>query len=111
MGHDPNSDRSRAALAAFGVVALAVLVSLSAGTGGHRGSARRTAAAEPAAADLPGFVLQAPAVDEGPLRYDREYPTIPYSSGARTDAALDRSPSRSVEAVPRAGRAGGLERR
>src|SRR6185312_1414832 len=78
--------RPKASLAAFGVVALAVLVSLSAGTGGHRKPRGHAAPAENAASDLPGFVLQAPAVDEGPLRYDREYPTIQYSTGARTDA-------------------------
>ena len=67
------------------VVALAVLVAVSAGKGGdHRPAA--AAAVEPDTADLPGFVLQAPPVDEGPLRYDTEYPTIPYSTGARTDA-------------------------
>jgi hypothetical protein len=77
-------------LASFGVatvVALAVLIAVSVGKGGdpHRPAAT-AAAAEPDASDLPGFVLQAPPVDEGPLRYDTEYPTIPYSTGARTDA-------------------------
>jgi hypothetical protein len=76
-------------LASFGVaavVALAVLSAVSVGKGdGHRPVAAATAA-EPDASDLPGFVLQAPPVDEGPLRYDTEYPTIPYSTGARTDA-------------------------
>jgi hypothetical protein len=75
-------------LASFGVatvVALAVLVALSAGRGGGHNAAA-VASAEPEAAELPGFVLQAPPVDEGPLRYDTEYPTIPYSTGARTDA-------------------------
>ena len=87
MSHAANSARPKASLATFGVVALAVLVALSLGTGGHRGKPRgHSAAVDAAASDLPGFVLQAPAVDEGPLRYDREYPTIPYSTGARTDA-------------------------
>jgi len=68
------------------VLALAALVAWSGGKApGHRSRAT-AAAAESAATDLPGFVLQAPPVDEGPLRYDTEYPTIPYSTGARTDA-------------------------
>ncbi|MEO8467113.1 MAG: hypothetical protein ABI640_17410 [Gammaproteobacteria bacterium] len=82
-----NSPRATAPLAAFGVVAvlaMALLVAWSGSkVGGHRAA---TASAAPDAADLPGFVLQAPPVDEGPLRYDVEYPTIPYSTGARTDA-------------------------
>ena len=83
-----NSPRMKALLASFGVatvVALAVLIAWPGGKGGgHRPAG--TATVEPEAADLPGFVLQAPPVDEGPLRYDTEYPTIPYSTGARTDA-------------------------
>ena len=76
-------------LASFGVAtvaALAVLIAWAVGKGGDHGPAAAAAVAEPAASDLPGFVLQAPPVDEGPLRYDTEYPTIPYATGARTDA-------------------------
>ena len=76
-------------LASFGVAAvtaLAVLIAWAAGNGVDHRPAATVGAAEPDPADLPGFVLQAPPVDEGPLRYDREYPTIPYSTGARTDA-------------------------
>jgi hypothetical protein len=75
-------------LASFGVASLLALMALAAlafvGMGQRSAGARAAAAAaddEP----LPGFVLPAPPVDEGPLRYDREYPTIPYSTGERTD--------------------------
>ncbi len=92
MADIPNSAREKAPLAALaGLVTLAVLgalftlVALSVGSGGGHKSAA-TSAAQAAEPDLPGFVLQAPPVDEGPLRYDTEYPTIPYSAGARTDA-------------------------
>ena len=88
MADTRNSPRMKALLASFGVatvVALAMLIAWPVGKGGgHRAAA--TAAGKPEASDLPGFVLQAPAVDEGPLRYDTEYPTIPYSTGARTEA-------------------------
>jgi hypothetical protein len=90
MAESSHSARVRAPLASFGVAAvaaltaLAVLMALAAGRGGH--GARVAQSAEPEPSDLPGFVLQAPPVDEGPLRYDTEYPAIPYSTGARTDA-------------------------
>jgi hypothetical protein len=83
------SKDSRTGVAWFGVAGLAALTAVAAlglGDAGHRATAVRAGAA--AAADdepLPGFVLPAPPVDEGPLRYDREYPTIPYSRGERTD--------------------------
>jgi len=92
MAETPNSASRKAPLAALAglatLAALAALFVLGALTFGS-GSARKSAAAPVAQAaepELPGFVLQAPPVDEGPLRYDTEYPTIPYSTGARTDA-------------------------
>ena len=35
--------------------------------------------------ELGGFQMRAPPVPDGALRYDREYPGIPYSRGARQD--------------------------
>src|SRR5881394_1459446 len=67
------------------LAALFVLGALTFGNGSAHESAT-TSAAQVAEPDLPGFVLQAPPVSDGPLRYDTEYPTIPYSTGARTDA-------------------------
>ena len=78
-------------VALVGLAATALLVGafvLGAATTGSGGAhpPARASAAQTAEPELPGFVLQAPPVDEGPLRYDTEYPTIPYSTGARTDA-------------------------
>ncbi|HVY65261.1 MAG TPA: hypothetical protein VHH11_10625 [Gammaproteobacteria bacterium] len=97
MADNPRSADFRAPLAAFGVAALAALAGLAMVAAGTAPAvkARPHAAAQahgnaPVAAtavdDLPGFAPQAPPVEEGPLRYDVEYPTIPYSKGARTDA-------------------------
>ena len=74
----------------FGVAAVAVLTALAAVSGGQGGGDRAVSrgaphSQQPEGSDLPGFVLQAPPVDAGPLRYDTEYPAIPYSTGARTD--------------------------
>ena len=72
-------------VAGFGVGALVVLAALAAleSLPGERPDEPR-AEAEPAA--LPGYAATAPGGGAEQLRYDREYPTIPYAAGARTDA-------------------------
>ena len=76
-------------MASFGVVALAVLAGLAvlqAGSSPDRAVAQEPARpAEPTEEVLPGIALRPPAVADA-LRYDTEYPAIPYSTGARTDA-------------------------
>jgi len=95
MADNPASSTPNTPLVALaGIAILAALVvlfvhsAMTVGAGRMRGPAANAVApaGEASAAELPGFVLQAPPVDEGPLRYDAEYPTIPYSTGARTDA-------------------------
>jgi hypothetical protein len=80
---DRTSSRSRARVAAFGVAAVAVLggavVWSVLGTGG---SGRPGAAGQEP--ELVGFAPTAPATGSM-LRYETEYPTIPYLTGKRTD--------------------------
>ncbi len=89
MNRVPTSAREKT-LASFGVASLAaltVIVVLGMGNAPVRKApVAESAAAKTDAAPLPGFAPPAPPVDEGPLRYDAEYPTIPYSTGNRTDA-------------------------
>lgn len=69
--------------AAVGVCAVAVLAAiavLSAPSGRGGGAERVAASDEP----LPGFAPSAPATGSM-LRYETEYPTIPYLTGKRTD--------------------------
>jgi len=71
--------------ATFGVLAVAGLVGLAVLTldGAPRGTPRR---AQPQRdAPLVGYAPAAPATG-AKLRYDTEYPTIPYATGRRTDA-------------------------
>jgi hypothetical protein len=86
-----NSARRHARLAWLGVAALAALTAVAVvgmmGSGpGGSAPARRSAAADVDEEPLPGFAIPAPPVEDGPLRYDVEYPTIPYETGERTDA-------------------------
>jgi len=76
--------RSRASIVSFGVAALATLTTLAvlqASLSGDRAVAEAPAEEEP----LPGIAMRPPPVADT-LRYDTEYPTIPYSTGRRTDA-------------------------
>jgi hypothetical protein len=88
MTQSPSADaRSRLPVASFGVVALAALAGLAvleASNGGDHAAAQ-AAAREPAEETLAGIALRPPPVADT-LRYDSEYPTIPYSTGRRTDA-------------------------
>jgi hypothetical protein len=70
-----------APMAAFGVLAVAVLAGVAIVT------FERTprSAQAPREAPLAGYAPTAPATG-APLRYDTEYPTIPYAKGRRTDA-------------------------
>jgi hypothetical protein len=70
---------TRASLASFGIAAVAALAGLAGWQAAKAPASDRTAAA------LAGVVPSAPA-EGNMLRYDAEYPTIPYNTGPRTDA-------------------------
>jgi hypothetical protein len=77
------TSHTRTPVASFGVAALAALTALAvlhASSGGDRAVAE-----EPEEEALPGIAMRPPPVADT-LRYDTEYPTIPYSTGQRTDA-------------------------
>ncbi len=86
--HMASSNRragSATLFALFGVLAVAVLAGLAVlSFDATPSSAPRTVQSQ-RDAPLPGYAPTAPATG-AMLRYDSEYPTIPYSTGRRTDA-------------------------
>lgn len=91
-----SSTRPGAIAALFGVVAVAALTALvgvyGAGVEAPRVAARPMSSVRSQVVDeatgepeLGGFQFRPPRVPDGALRYDVEYPTIPYSTGARQD--------------------------
>jgi hypothetical protein len=80
---DRNRSNSRARAAAFGVAAVAVLGAAGVWATLHTGGPAR-GGARGEEAELAGFAPTAPATGSV-LRYETEYPTIPYLTGERTD--------------------------
>jgi hypothetical protein len=80
---DETSSRSRARVGAFGVAAVAVLCVAVGWATLHTGRYVRPGGSSQAT-ELAGFAPTAPATGSV-LRYQTEYPTIPYLTGQRTD--------------------------
>jgi hypothetical protein len=113
-----SQSQQNSVLTSFGiaaVVVLAALVGVFAGsTEGVRAPARPMASVRNNVVDdatgdpvLGGFQMRAPRVPDGALRYDVEYPTIPYSRGERQDAIaklVERLARREVRLEYREGR-------
>jgi hypothetical protein len=91
--------------AAFGVLAVVAIVAIAVSFApGERGTAARVAHDEEA--PLTGFAPSAPATGSM-LRYETEYPTIPYLTGKRTDAVaalVERLARGEIELVYEGGR-------
>lgn len=79
------SKRRRRLPTAFSVAALGALCAFAAWQAARDDGGARPLARTPATAPFAGVVPAVPATGTM-LRYDSEYPTIPYNTGARTDA-------------------------